>query len=238
MTQPDHNRLTGILGLDFPLIGFYDVPDAAPFAPLVKPHGCLFEHAKDWKLGYSVVLSPRHIGCRGSGYWLCGVETRTPEQLAAFLREEEGLKDSIDTTREWLSEHSPYQLLNGHLVIGPIRPEQYQYLRTVTFLVTPDQLAMLITGAEYRNAGTSVLTSAPFGSGCMHLAPPLDGPDVPAAWISMTDTAMRKHLPADVIGFTVTRPVFEQLCSLAEDSFLDKHFWRDLRESRAALQKG
>lgn len=236
MTTPDHNRLTAALGLDFPLIGFYDVPDTTPFAPLVKPGGCLFEHARDWRLGYSVALSAKHIGCRGAGYWLCGVQTRTTEQLVTFLREEEGLKDSEDTTRTWLEEQTPYTLENNYIVVGPLRSDSYEHLRTITFLVSPDQLAMLITGAEYRNAGTSVLTRAPFGSGCMQLAPPLEGADAVAAWISLTDVAMRRYVADGILGFTVTRPVFEQLVSLGDDSFLDKRFWTELREARMQHQ--
>jgi hypothetical protein len=237
MTPPAHSRLTAALGLDFPLIGFYDVPDTAPFAPLVKPGGCLFEHARDWRLGYSVALSPKHIGCRGSGYWLCGVQSRSTDQLVTFLHEEEGLKDSAETTRDWLSEQTPYTLENGFIVVGPLRKEQEEYLRTVTFLVSPDQLAMLITGAEYRNAGASVLTRAPFGSGCMQLAPPLEGQDAFVAWISLTDVAMRRYVPDGILGFTVTRPVYEQLCTLGDDSFLEKRFWNDLREARKQDQR-
>jgi hypothetical protein len=37
-------------------------------------------------------------------------------------------------------------------VIGPLREEQSDYLRTVTFFVNPDQLSLLMAGAEYHNA--------------------------------------------------------------------------------------
>ena len=232
MPQPDFSRLTGALKLEFPLIGFYDVPDTAPFAPLVKPHGCMFEHAKDWKLGYSVVLSPRHIGCRGAGHWLCGVEARTPEQLAKFLTEEEGLKNSMETTRTWLDEHPPYNLVNGNIVVGPLREEYYDYVQTITFLVTPDQLAMMITGSEYSSSDATPLTRAPFGSGCMQLAPLTADSTLPAAWISLTDMAMRKYLHQNILGFTVTKPMFELLCKLDQNSFLGKRFWRELLDAR------
>ena len=35
--QPDPTNLIERIGLTTPLIGFYDSPDPAPFAPLVKP---------------------------------------------------------------------------------------------------------------------------------------------------------------------------------------------------------
>ena len=35
------------------------------------------------------------------------------------------------------------------LLIGPVKPDQYEYLRSVTFYVTPDQLSVLSAGAIY-----------------------------------------------------------------------------------------
>ncbi len=233
MSQPDSSRLAGVLGLEYPPIGFYDVPDIAPFQPVIKPSGCMFEHAHLWKEGTSIALSPTHIGCRGAGYWVCGVQSRTQEQLATFLHDEEGLKDSNDTISRWLDEHPGYKPAHGNIVIGPLHESQYDYLHTVTFLVTPDQLAMMITGAEYHNGEYAPLTRAPFGSGCMQFAPLTSSGEQPAAWISLTDMAMREHIPLTLIGFTVTKPMFEQLCALDNESFLGKRFWRDLQEARA-----
>ena len=55
---------------------------------------------------------------------------------------------------------------------------------------------------------------------------------VPQALIGTTDIAMRKHLPPNILAFTVTVPMFEQLCALDENSFLYKPFWRNLRRAR------
>ncbi len=54
------------------------------------------------------------------------------------------------------------------------------------------------------------------------------------AVIGATDIAMRRHLPPDVLAFTVTRAMYERLCSLDERSFLGKRFWRDLCAARTA----
>jgi hypothetical protein len=43
---------------------------------------------------------------------------------------------------------------------------------------------------------------------------------------------MRKFLPPDIMAFTVTKPLYQRLCSLDEKSFLDKSFWKDLMKAR------
>jgi hypothetical protein len=43
---------------------------------------------------------------------------------------------------------------------------------------------------------------------------------------------MRGDLPADVLAFTVTVPMYERLCGLGDDSFLGKGFLGRLRKAR------
>ena len=43
---------------------------------------------------------------------------------------------------------------------------------------------------------------------------------------------MRGDLPADVLAFTVTAPMFARLCALGDDSFLGKGFLGRLRKAR------
>ena len=52
------------------------------------------------------------------------------------------------------------------------------------------------------------------------------------AIVGATDIAMRQYLAPELIAFTVTKPMFEQLCALDETSFLYKRFWQDLRKAR------
>ncbi len=56
--------------------------------------------------------------------------------------------------------------------------------------------------------------------------------DKPQAAVSGTDIAMRDQLPQGVLGFTVTVPMFKQLCELGEDSFFGKGFLKRLRRAR------
>ena len=56
---------------------------------------------------------------------------------------------------------------------------------------------------------------------------------VPQAIVGATDIAMRRYVSPELIAFTVTKPMFEQLCGLDDKSFLHKRFWRNLRQVRA-----
>ena len=134
----------------------------------------------------------------------------------------------------WLDHGRPYAPVHPHLFIGPLKDARYEHLRTVTFYVNPDQLGMLILGANYHAApGDPPPVTAPFGAGCMELASLFQDLEAPQAIIGATDIAMRNQLPADILAFTVTRPMYERLCSIGEDSFLSRPFLKRLKASRA-----
>lgn len=111
--------------------------------------------------------------------------------------------------------------------------ERYEYLKTLTFYVNPDQISLLITGAEYHNASASHHpVTAVYGFGCGQLAAVFDDFDTPRARIGGTDIAMRPSLPCDILALTVTKPMFEQLCLLDEKSFLHKSIWNTVKQAR------
>jgi hypothetical protein len=158
---------------------------------------------------------------------------RSREEFVRFLVDDEGLKASHKLMNQWLHDRLPYEQEYANLLIGPLRPDQYAYLKTVTFYVNPDQYSILALGAQYHSApGGPLPLIAPFGSGCAQLVSLFDDLDIPQAVTGATDIAMRQHLPPDVLAFTVTRPLFEQLCALDETSFLHKPFWQRLRKAR------
>jgi hypothetical protein len=150
-----------------------------------------------------------------------------------FLVDDEGLKSSYGLMEEWLDHSSPYRPKHPHILIGPLVSGQVGHLKTVTFFVNPDQLALLMLGAQYDSGPDDLLpVIAPFGSGCMQLVTLFEDLTIAQACLGATDIAMRQHLPPDVLAFTVTRPMFERLCALDEQSFLHKPFWARLRKAR------
>lgn len=235
--QPDPSTLIQKIGVEAPLIGFYDAPDVSPFEPVVRiesgDSSCIFSFYTNWLNGETLLLTRESFGCRGAGSCLFGVATRSPEAMVTFLVDEEGLKSSRELMRRWIDRRGSYRPEHLNLLIGPLRPDQYRYLKTVTFYVNPDQLAALLLGANY-NCGPDDPTPvmAPFGSGCSQLLPLFGDLTVPQAIMGATDIAMRQWLPPDTLAFTVTKPMFEQLCKLDEKSFLYKPFLRRLQEAR------
>ena len=234
---PNPAKLLAAVGLDTPLVGFYDAPDPAPFTPAVAPladrRACVFAYYRQWLAGKYLHLTRENFGCGGAGRCLFGIMTRTRDEYIRFLADEEGLKASRELMAQWLDAGRPYRPEHPHLFFGPLRDDQYAFLKTVTFYVRPDQLGVLMTGAQYHSApGDPAPVIAPFGSGCMQMGPCFADLGVAQALVGATDVAMRSYLPPDVLAFTVTKPMFERLCSLDERSILFKSFWTDLQQAR------
>ncbi|MBN1632369.1 MAG: DUF169 domain-containing protein [Thermoleophilia bacterium] len=233
--QPDPSQVLETLSISVPLIGFYDAPDPEPFEPLVVPEGrqCLFAAFEKWREGRTLHLTEERAGCAGGH--LFGEGGMPREKLVDFLCEEEGLRENSRLMNLWLDSAQDYHPIHGHLLFGPLRPEQYEYLRTVTFYVNADQLAILATGATYYSRPDDVEPIlSRFGSGCMQLATLFDDIESPQAIIGSTDQAMRQHLEPWMLAFTVTKPMFELLCRWGDDprSSLHSGFTRHLIEAR------
>ena len=234
--KPDPTNLLNILEISNPAIGFYDTPDKSLFEPFVTAKQCVFSCYPEWMKGKSTCLSEKNVSlikCPGAGYWNCNVASVPSEHVAHFLAVEEGLKASHDLMCQWLGNQPPYKKEHDYIVIGPLRMAQYEYLKTITFYVNPDQLSLLITGAEYHNASTSCHpVTAAFGTGCGQLAAIFNDFNTPKAVIGGTDIAMRPYLPGNTLAFTITKPMFETLCRLDEKSFLYKSFWSNVKQAR------
>jgi hypothetical protein len=138
ITQPDPSNLTGKLELEIPLIGFYDSPDTHPFEPIVEPsrsgHNCIFSFYKQWLEGKTLHLTNRNYGCGGAGHWICGIEGRTREEYLDFLVNTEGLKSSFELMDKWLDHTIPYKQEYENILIGPLKPDQYPYLKPLLSL--------------------------------------------------------------------------------------------------------
>jgi hypothetical protein len=223
--------------MELPLIGLYDAPDKGPFEPVIEPkpgsHVCVFAFFRSWLKGRTAALSKETFGCRGLGTHLFGIRSMPREAFIDFLHGQEGLKVSRELMGEWIDSLECYEPENEFILVGPMKESEYGNLKSVTFLVNPDQLALLVYAAEYHAApGDPAPIRAPFDSGCGQLLPAFDDLSVPQAVIGGTDVAMRQYLPPDILAFTVTKPMFERICSLDRDSFLYKPFWKDLVKAR------
>jgi hypothetical protein len=235
--QPNPETLLEKANIELPLIGFYDAPEAKPFEPIVEPPegkwACVYMFYRQWLRGKTLHITKQNFGCGGMGTYLCDIQTRSRQDYIDFLYGKEGLKASPELMAEWIDGTEHYKPVHEHLLIGPLEADQYEHLKTVTFFVNPDQLSVLLTGAYYRHSPADPpAVVAPFSSGCGQMVPQFDDLDAPQAIIGATDIAMRKYLPPEILAFTVTRPMFEQLCELDENSFLYKPFLEDMKKAR------
>jgi hypothetical protein len=233
--QPNPDILSRRIDLKIPLIGFYDAPDPKPFAPSVipKPGECVFAFYKNWLRGETLHITEDHFGCGGAGRWMCGITTRSRDAFIKFLVDDEGLKSSHSLMEQWIDSRSTYQRSHLHIFVGPLKEDQWEYVKSITFFVNPDQLSTLMLGAQYESAPEDPPpVIAPFGSGCMELFP-FEKSNIAQAAISTTDIAMRQYIPPEILGFTVTKSMFVRLCHLDERSFLYKPFLQRLRKARS-----
>jgi hypothetical protein len=237
--QPDSSRLVRELDLHTPLIGLYDAPDPEAFAPLVAPKlgrgrgPCLFHFYGRWEKGETLHLTADNFGCGGCGRSLFGVQVRERDAFIDFLWKDEGLRASRQLMADWVDNAPTYRPEHRHVFVGPLKPELAAYLKTITFWVDADQLSVLQHGAYHHHAwGAPDPVTVPFGAGCSELVVPFRDLALPQAVLGGTDIAMRDGLPPGVLAFTVTVPLFAQLCALGDESFLGKGFLKRLRKAR------
>jgi hypothetical protein len=237
MIHPDYRYLIQKLDLALPLIGVYDAPDPDMFKPVITPEpkqwACIFDFFEDWMSGRTLQLSIDNYGCGGCGHWWWGLETRNRKDFIDFLANKEGLKASEELMGQWIDSLTHYKPKHQYIFVGPLKEKYYDFLKTVTFYINPDQLSILITGAQYyHRAGEPSPVLSEFGSGCMEILSLMESSKGPGAIIGATDMAMRHNLQPNLLAFTVNKPMFENLCRLDSSTFLEKPFLKKLKKSR------
>jgi len=230
-------RLTAKLHLETPLLAVYDAPPSDAFAPVVEPDqdACCFAYYDHWLAGGTLVLKKGGAGCKG-GYRALGIEKGTPPFMANFLTDGvgapkgEGLRATAEIAQRYLDRAKPPVPESGSVLIGPLRLDQWETVRSITFLVDPDRLAAVMTLAGYWSPENVV--AAPFGSGCSFLWKAFNEIEGALAVVGATDLAMRRYVPANILMLTVPRDHFAKMLTVPEGSFLDLEWWSDLLEAR------
>ncbi len=232
------DRLMWKLRLQTPLIAVYDAEASEAFAPLAEaePDTCCFAFYDRWVAGETLVLRRGGGGCKGA-FFALGLDTgRDPKVLAHMLTDgvgapkAEGLKASADLVLPRIQSEKPPQPSFDTVLVGPLRLDQWETIRSITFLVDPDRLAAVMTLAGYWSPEDVV--SAPFGSGCSFLWKSLGEGKGPLAVIGGTDVAMRRFLPTAILTLTVPPSHFARMAAPPEGSFLDRDWWNELMDTR------
>ena len=231
-------RLMKKLRLHTPLLAVYDATPSEAFAPVFEPEGddCCFSYYDRWIAGETLALKRGGAGCKGAHRAL-GIERSIPPHMAHFLTDGvgapkgEGLRATPEIAQEYLDRAKPPTPESGSVLVGPLRLDQWEKVRSVTFLVDPDRLAALTTLAGYWSAENVV--AAPFGSACSFFWKSFNEVEGAQAIIGGTDVAMRRYLPTAIMTLTVAPDHFAKMLGVPENSFLDLDWWNELMDVRA-----
>ncbi|MDX9722240.1 MAG: DUF169 domain-containing protein [Myxococcota bacterium] len=240
-------RLLQALRLETPVIALYDCDASPAFEPIVHARGraCCFAYYERWCKGESLLIErsdesfaqPKH-GCPGLQRAL-GLGGDYPPWMANFLTDGkngapmgEGLKATPQLAQEFLDQATPTQPSGEQLIMGPLRLEQWDKVRSITFFADPDRLAALMTLAAFWSSQPDEIV-APFSSGCGLMWRELQNQGRDRAVLGCTDIAMRKYLPPEIMCITVSPERFARMLDYPEDCFLERSWWRELLDSRA-----
>ncbi len=246
VTEKNVERLTGALRLETKLIAIYDTDPVEIFEPMVEARGraCCFAYYPRWMNGETLVIQknggtfqdPKN-GCPGM-HNAFGFGKGYPPWMANFLTDGkngapigEGLKATPQLAQEFLDNAVAPVPGGEHLLMGPLRLEQWKKVRSVSFFVDPDRLAAVMTLAAYWTSDLDEI-AAPFSSGCGLMWREMIGFGRDRAVIGCTDIAMRKYLPPEILCLSVSPARFENMLSFPDDAFLKKDWWNDLMKTR------
>ena len=239
-------RLTNALRLETPIIALYDTGPSPDFEPMVqaKGRGCCFAYYSRWLKGETLVVKRNggtfqhpENGCPGMQNAF-GLGTGYPPWMANFLTDGkngapmgEGLKATPALAREFLDRAQAPKPSGDHILMGPLKLDHWDNVKTVSFLVDPDRLSALMTLAAYWSSDPDEI-AAPFSSGCGLMWRELINFDRDRPVIGCTDIAMRKYLPPEILCLTVSPKRFEKMIDFPEDAFLNREWWSDLMAFR------
>lgn len=238
-------RLTDALRLKTPIVAVYDAAPGPQFEPLVEAKGraCCFAYYGQWLKGVTLAIARETgtsdaptQGCPGAQNAL-GLGRGYPPYMARFLTDGvgapmgEGLKATPELAQEFLDRAVPPPISGDHVLIGPLRLEQWERVRTLTFFVDPDRLAALMTLAAFWSSDPDEI-AAPFSSGCGLLWRELAGARRDRAVLGCTDIAMRRYLPPEILCLSVSPERFARMVGFPEGAFLTRSWWNELMGAR------
>lgn len=190
---------------------------------------CMFQHIEQIANGKQICFSPDLTGCSGSACYL-GFKTPGPH-AGSFLVEKERFKKCIEYGQAFYNEIQAVKAREKYLILGRIQdiPDNTS-IEVINLWVNATALAGLVTLANYdRPTNNNVII--PFASGCqsMWTMPYKEKTSrEPKAVVGCMDPAMRKHIPSEVLPFSLPSGRFVDLVENAQDSFLQDDSWRDL----------
>lgn len=154
-----------------------------------------------------------------------------------FLHGERYLKNP-DLVRKFLGCLPIMDIPARYVVMKPLRAVDFarDNVRSITFLVNPDQLSALVVLANYDGVHNENVI-IPFAAGCQSLGIITfreNERDDPRAVVGMVDLSARKNLRRqlgkETMSFSVTPKMFQRMEENVAGSFLECETWKSLLE--------
>ncbi|HTP30432.1 MAG TPA: DUF169 domain-containing protein [Anaeromyxobacteraceae bacterium] len=240
------DRLRKALYLDTPIVAIYDgSADPEAFRPSIAARGrsCCFAYYDRWCKGETLVVErcdgdferPSQ-GCPGLQRAV-GLVSSYPAWMAHFLTDGkgapmgEGLKATPEIAQAFLDRARPVEPGGDRVLMGPLRVEHWDKVRSVTFFADPDRLSALITLASYWSSDPEEVV-APFSSGCGLMWRELVNQNRDRAILGATDIAMRRYLPPHLMALSVSPARFQRMVNFPDDAFPCREWWKELATAR------
>jgi len=153
-----------------------------------------------------------------------------------FLLGERYLK-SPELVREFIACLPTMEVPTRYVVMKPLgNVDAQDNVRSITFLVNPDQLSALVVLANYDGEHNENVI-IPFSAGCQSIGICTfreNERDHPRAVVGLVDLSARKNLRQqlgrDVMSFSITPKMFERMEANVPGSFLERETWKSLLE--------
>ncbi len=152
-----------------------------------------------------------------------------------FLRGE-GLFKNPQIAARALAGTPIIELPSPYVVLKPLGDVDFQQddVRSITFLVNPDQLTALLLLTN-RDLGDNEHVCVPFSSGCQVIglySYRENGRENPRPVVGLTDLSARKTfrtlLGEGLMSLAVTTPLYHRMEAAVDGSFLERPVWKDL----------
>ena len=154
-----------------------------------------------------------------------------------FLQGERYLK-SPQVVAKFLAGLPIIDIPARYVVMKPLREVDFtrDNVRSITFLVNPDQLSALVVLANYEGEHNENVV-IPFAAGCQAIGICTyreNEQENPRAVVGLVDLSARKNvrrqLGKDIMSFSVTAEMFQRMERNVEGSFLERETWKSLLE--------
>lgn len=168
------------------------------------------------------------------------LESTAGREFAENFLKGEGYVKAPELVEQWLGEIPMTEVQSSYVLFKPLSEVDLavENPETVVFLANADQLSALVILANYAREGMENVI-IPWAAGCQTIGilPFREAKSgKPRAVVGLTDISARKYvrtlLGSEYLSFGMPWEMFLEMEGNVEGSFLEKHTWLSLQESK------